>query len=408
MLRTTRSNKLFLKAQSLIPGGANFPELGFRAVGRPPLFVKKASAAYIWDQDGNKFVDYVGSRGSMILGHANPGILKAVRTAARSGTSFGAPTQLELRLAEFITKVIPSVEMVRIVNSGAEAMMGAFRLARTFTRRENIIAFEGCGQQFDADDGSADDTMKARFNDLESVRELLRQHPGQVAAIAVEPVATAMGCIPPLPGFLQGIRTLCDEHGSLLIFDEGVTGFRVAMGGGQELYGVRPDLTTLGMILGGGLPLGACGGRKDVMMQISPAGSFNREGSPSGNPLAMAAGYQMLRILASNKLIYKRLEQHATWLEEGMRDILGRAGIGHTFNRVGSMFTLFFTKSPVIDHATAATTDSQRFSRYFNAMLESGVYLPPSQLETAFLSTAHTERIIDTTLRAAARAVRRL
>ncbi len=426
MIRSTKSTKLFLRAQAVIPGGVNSPVRAFKSVGRTPLFIRKASAAYIWDRDGNKFVDYVGSWGPMILGHANPGILRAIREAARTGTSFGAPTELEVRLAEIITRIMPSIEMVRMVNSGTEATMSAVRLARAFTGREKIIKFEGCyhghGDSFLIKAGSgamtlgvpdspgvpagvAAGTLSAPYNDLAAVRALFAKHPGEIAAVIVEPVVGNMGCVPPADGFLRGLRDECTAHGAVLIFDEVMTGFRVALGGAQQLYGVQPDLTTLGKIIGGGLPVGAYGGRRDIMERVAPAGPMYQAGTLSGNPLAMAAGYQMLRILSGNKLLYKRLEQHAALLEEGLRDNLRRLGLPYVINRVGSMFTLFFTDRPVADLAGAKTSDTAKFSRYFNAMLEQGIYLPPSQFEAAFLSTAHSERIVEKTVRASAKAL---
>jgi len=426
MLRTTKSTKLFLKAQSVIPGGVNSPVRAFKPVGRTPLFIRKASAAYIWDRDGNKFIDYVGSWGPMILGHANPGIVKAVREAAKSGTSFGAPTELEVKMAELITRIVPSVEMVRMVSSGTEATMSAIRLARAFTKRDKIVKFEGCyhgpEDSFLRKAGSGAMTMgipdspgvpasvvthtlTASFNSLASVQALFDQHRGEVAAVIVEPVVGSMGCVPPASGFLRGLRDLCTQYGALLIFDEVMTGFRVSLGGAQELYGIRPDLTTLGRIIGGGLPVGAYGGRRNIMEMVAPSGVMYQVGTLAGNPLAMAAGYQMLRILSGNKLLYKRLEQHSAYLEEGLRDNLRRLGLPYVVNRVGSMFTLFFSTQPVTDYASAKTSDTAKFSRYFNAMLELGVYLPPSQFEAAFLSTAHTERIIEKTIRANYRAL---
>ena len=426
MLRTTKSTKLFLKAQSVIPGGVNSPVRAFKPVGRTPLFIRKASAAYIWDRDGNKFIDYVGSWGPMILGHANPGIVKAVREAAKSGTSFGAPTELEVKMAELITRIVPSVEMVRMVSSGTEATMSAIRLARAFTKRDKIVKFEGCyhgpEDSFLSKAGSGAMTMgipdspgvpasvvthtlTASFNSLASVQALFDQHRGEVAAVIVEPVVGSMGCVPPASGFLRGLRDLCTQYGALLIFDEVMTGFRVSLGGAQELYGIRPDLTTLGRIIGGGLPVGAYGGRRNIMEMVAPSGVMYQVGTLAGNPLAMAAGYQMLRILSGNKLLYKRLEQHSAYLEEGLRDNLRRLGLPYVVNRVGSMFTLFFSTQPVTDYASAKTSDTAKFSRYFNAMLELGVYLPPSQFEAAFLSTAHTERIIERTVKASYRAL---
>ena len=421
ILRTVKSNKLFTKAQTILPGGVNSPVRAFKAVGRSPLFIKKASAAYLWDEDHNKYIDYVGSWGPMILGHANPAIVKAVRTAARSGTSFGAPTRMEVKLAELIVKSVPSIEMVRMVNSGTEATMSALRLARAFTGKDKIIKFEGCyhghadaflikagsgAMTFGVPDSPgvpasvAADTLTAAYNDLQSVKALFEKNASQIAAVIVEPVAGNMGCIPPQPGFLQGLRTLCTEQKALLIFDEVMTGFRVSLGGAQELYNVTPDLTTLGKIIGGGLPVGAYGGKREIMGLISPAGPVYQAGTLSGNPIAMAAGFQMLKILYSNTMIYKRLEQCSAQLEEGIRENLRRLGLAYSVNRVGSMFTLFFTEKKIVDYNTAKKADTEKFGKYFNSMLEQGFYLPPSQFEAAFISTAHTEQIIKKTIAA--------
>jgi glutamate-1-semialdehyde 2,1-aminomutase len=429
MRRTRKSIKLFHRAQSLIPGGVNSPVRAFKSVGRSPLFIKKASAAYIWDVDGNKFIDYVGSWGPMILGHANPGILRAIRMASKLGTSYGAPTELEVRMAELITRLVPSIEMVRMVNSGTEATMSAIRLARAYTRRSKIIKFEGCyhghGDAFLIRAGSgamtlgvpdspgvpagvAGDTLTASFNDIESVRQVMGAHTNEIAAVIVEPIVGNMGCVPPESGFLTTLRELCSSNGILLIFDEVMTGFRVALGGAQELYNIRPDLTTLGKIIGGGLPVGAYGGRRDIMQMVAPAGPMYQAGTLSGNPLAMAAGFQMLRILSSNKLLYKQLDGNAALLEEGIREECSKAAIPFSFNRVGSMFTLFFTDSAVMDYPSAKRSNTERFSRFFNAMLEEGIYLPPSQFEAAFISTAHTPRVIDRTIKAVRNALRYL
>lgn len=425
-LRTPKSQKLFLKALKSIPGGVNSPVRAFRAVGRNPLFLKKASGAYVWDEDRNKFIDYVGSWGPMILGHANPAIIKEVRKAATSGTSFGAPTKREVQLAELILKLVPSIEMVRFVNSGTEATMSALRLARAYTGKTKIIKFEGCyhghADAFLVKAGSgaltlgipdsagvpssvASETLTARYNDIDSVRQLFEQFPESIAAVIVEPVAGNMGCVLPQQNFLQELRTLCNIHRALLIFDEVMTGFRVAPGGAQQLYGVQPDLTTLGKIIGGGLPVGAYGGKRNIMELVAPSGPMYQAGTLSGNPLAMAAGYQMLRILSSNKMIYRQLEQRGKTLEEGIKEILRSAGIAHTINRLGSMFTVFFTDSPVVDYEGAKRSDTAMFQRFFNAMLENGIYFPPSQFEAAFLSTAHTEEVIEKTLKALRRAV---
>jgi glutamate-1-semialdehyde 2,1-aminomutase len=425
--KLTKSNKLFAKAQAIIPGGVNSPVRAFKAVGRTPIFIKRASAAFVWDEDRNKYIDYVGSWGPMILGHTNPAITKAIREASKRGTSFGAPTGLEIKMAELITKLVPSIEMVRMVNSGTEATMSAIRLARAYTGKDMIIKFEGCyhghGDSFLIKAGSgamtlgvpdspgipstiAMNTVTARFNDLTSVRTAMERNKNQIAAIIVEPVAGNMGCVPPMDGFLQGLRSLCNEFKALLIFDEVMTGFRVALGGAQALYGVRPDLTTLGKIIGGGLPVGAFGGKKEIMQMVAPAGPMYQAGTLSGNPLAMAAGLTMLRILHANKMIYKQLEQRSAQLEEGIRCNLNKLGLEHSFNRVGSMCTLFFTSKPVTDYDSAKTSDTAKFSTYFNSMLEQGIYLPPSQFEAAFISTAHSEKIIEKTIKANYKALR--
>ncbi|RPI00956.1 MAG: glutamate-1-semialdehyde-2,1-aminomutase [Ignavibacteriae bacterium] len=427
--KTAKSNKLFTKAQTVIPGGVNSPVRAFTAVKRTPPFIKRASAAYIWDEDRNKYIDYVGSWGPMILGHSNPAILKAVREAVKRGTSFGAPTKLEVKMAELITKLVPSIELVRMVNSGTEATMSAIRLARAFTGREKIVKFDGCyhghADTFLIKAGSgamtlgvpdspgipamtAVNTLTARYNDLSSVRKVFEENKDQIAAVIVEPIAGNMGCVPPAEGFLQGLRLLCDEYNALLIFDEVMTGFRVALGGAQALYGVQPDLTTLGKIIGGGLPVGAYGGKKEIMQMVSPAGPMYQAGTLSGNPLAMAAGFTMLRILLANKMIYKHLEQRSAQLEDGLKENLQKLGLGYTFNRVGSMFTLFFTSKPVTDYESAVTSDTAKFSAYFNAMLEQRIYLPPSQFESVFISTAHTERIIEKTIKAQYKALQKI
>jgi len=427
--KTTKSNKLFAKAQNIIPGGVNSPVRAFTSVGRTPVFIKRASAAYIWDEDRNKYIDYVGSWGPMLLGHANPAILKAIRDTAKRGTSFGAPTNLEIKVAELITKIVPSIEMVRMVNSGTEATMSAIRLARAFTGKDKILKFEGCyhghGDSFLIKAGSgamtlgvpdssgipattAVNTLTARYNDLASVRTACEENKNQIAAIIVEPVAGNMGCVGPAEGFLKGLRSLCNEFHALLIFDEVMTGFRVAIGGAQELYAIQPDLTTLGKIIGGGLPVGAYGGKKEIMQMVAPAGPMYQAGTLSGNPLAMAAGFTVLRILLANKMIYKQLEQRSSQLEEGLRENLQKLGLGYTLNRIGSMFTLFFTSKSVTDYDSAKTSDTTKYSAYFNAMLEQRMYLPPSQFEAAFISTAHTEKIIEKTIKANYKALQRV
>lgn len=410
-LKTRKSDKLFLKAQNLLPGGVNSPVRAFRSVGRFPLFIKKAKGAYVWDEDGNKYIDYVGSWGPMILGHAQPQIVNSIRRAAKSGTSFGAPTELEVRMAELITSIMPSIEMVRMVNSGTEATMSAIRLARAYTGKEKIIKFEGCyhghGDSFLIKAGSgaltlgvpdspgvpvgiARGTLTARYNDLTSVAKLINENRDEIAAVIVEPVVGNMGCVPPAKGFLEGLRSLTSTHSVLLIFDEVMTGFRVALGGAQELYGIRPDLTTLGKIIGGGLPVGAYGGRREIMQMVAPSGPMYQAGTLSGNPLAMSAGYEMLKKLSRSESVYKQLEKRSAALEDGFRNNLKKTRLNLTLNRIGSMFTLFFTDKPVHDYDSAKTADTDRFARYFNAMLNLGMYLPPSQFEAAFLSASHS------------------
>lgn len=426
--RLTKSNKLFIRAQTVIPGGVNSPVWAFKSVEQMPPFIKRASSAFIWDEDRNKYIDYLGSWGSMILGHSNPSLVKAIREITKRGTSFGAPTSLEVKMAELITKIIPSIEMIRMVNSGTEATLSAIRLARAYTGRDKIIKFEGCyhghadfflikGGTGDINTGIPDsigipaalsgNTLIARYNDLTSVRTILGENKDQVAAVIVEPIAGNMGCVPPADGFLPGLRALCNEFNTLLIFDEIITGFRVALGGAQALYGVRPDLTTLGKIVGGGLPIGAYGGKREIMQLVAPAGPMYQAGTFSGNPLAMSAGLTLLRILHANKMIYKQLEKRSAQLEEGIRDSLGKLGLKYTLNRVGSVWTLFFTSKPVIDYESAKMSDTSKFSKYFKKMLEMGIYLPPSQYETAFVSTAHTEKIIDKTIKACFNALQR-
>jgi glutamate-1-semialdehyde 2,1-aminomutase len=425
-IKTTKSQKLFLRAMRLIPGGVNSPSRAFKAVNRTPIFMKKGSGSFVWDEDRNKYIDYNCSNGSLLLGHANPTIIKAVRKAAASGTSYDACTKLEVQMAKIITKLVPSVEMVRFVNSGTEAAMTAVRLARAFTGRNKIIIFEGCNHGHadaflvnaatennligvPASDGVPDsivaDTLIAQFNNINSVRNFFEKYPDDIAAVIIEPVATSMGCIPPLPGFLESVRTLCTLNHSLLIFDEGTTGFRIDLGSAQGEYNINPDITILGKIIGGGLPIGAYGGKQNIMELMAPSGSVYQAGTFSGNPLSLAAGYQTLRILSTNKMIYKHLEDCAEQLEDGIRDILEQADIPHIINRVGSMFTVFFTDSQVTDYRSALNSDTELYKQFFNALLNEGIYFPPSQLGTAFLSTAHTDAITEKTLRAFRRAV---
>lgn len=427
MFETPRSEQLYQRACKLIPGGVNSPVRAFKSVGRSPIFIKKALGSRLWDEDGHSYIDYVGSWGPMILGHAYGPIVEAVQKAVLDGTSYGAATELEIEMAEQIVKMVPSVDMVRMVNSGTEATMSAIRLARAYTGREKIIKFAGCyhghADSFLIKAGSgaltlgvpdspgvaapvAAGTLTAQFNSSESVQQLLESCEGQVAAVIVEPVVGNMGCIPPKPGFLKALRDLCTKHGAVLIFDEVMTGFRLAPGGAQQLYGIKPDLTTFGKIIGGGLPVGAYGGRKEIMSMVAPLGPMYQAGTLSGNPLAMAAGLVALRTLHEKPEIYKTLEHLSARLEEGLNKIIKQYQLPLTQNRVGSMFTLFFTDKQVEDYDSAVTSDKQRFAVYFNAMLERGIYLAPSQFEAAFMSAAHTENDIDGTLSAAEASLR--
>jgi glutamate-1-semialdehyde 2,1-aminomutase len=418
-LKTVKSDLLFARALELIPGGVNSPVRAFRSVGRSPLFITRAEGARLRDEDGNEYIDYVGSWGPMILGHAHPRVIAALKEAADSGTSFGAPTELEVTMAELITRMVPSVEMVRMVNSGTEATMSAVRLARAYTGREKIIKFEGCyhghADAFLIKAGSgamtmsvpdspgvppavAQLTLTAQFNNLDSVAALLESHPRQVAALIVEPVVGNMGCVPPEGGFLEGLRRLCTEEGTVLIFDEVMTGFRLAPGGAQQHFGVTPDLTTLGKIIGGGLPVGAYGGKRGIMSMVAPAGPVYQAGTLSGNPLAMRAGLETLKILAADPALYDALERKSRRLAEGIARTIDALGLPLTQNRVGSMSTLFFTPRRVLDYAGALGADTKRFGVYFREMLRRGIYIAPSQFEAGFVSLAHTDDDIDRTI----------
>ena len=422
-----RSQALRLRAEKLFPGGVNSPVRAFRAVGGEPPFVERAEGAYLWDADGNRYIDYVGSWGPMILGHAFPSAVEAVREAAGRSASFGASTALEGDLAELVVAAYPSVEKLRFVSSGTEATMSAIRLARAFTGRKYIVKFEGCyhghadGLLVKAGSGVATFgipgsagvpeeavhfTLALPFNDLDAVEAAFAAHPGKIACIIVEPVVGNAGCIPPANGYLEGLRALTGEHGALLIFDEVMTGFRVALGGAQEIYGIRPDLTTLGKIIGGGLPCGAFGGRAEIMDMLAPLGPVYQAGTLSGNPLAMAAGIATVGYLRKHRAeVYATLERRSAALVEGIAAAAAKAGVALTANRAGAMFTWFFTGDPVTDFATAAQSDTRRFAAFHRAMLEAGVWLPPSQFEAAFLSTAHTEDDILETVEAAAAAL---
>jgi glutamate-1-semialdehyde 2,1-aminomutase len=422
---TGESARWFAAASRVIPGGVNSPVRAFRGVGGEPFFVDHAAGAHLWDVDGRSYLDFVGSWGPLILGHAAKPVVAAVAAAAARGTSYGAPTVLEVQMAEEITRAYPSMEMVRLVSSGTEAAMSAIRVARGATGRELLVKFDGCyhghadSLLVKAGSGAAtlgipDSrgvpaalaglTLTLPFNDLEAVRRLFTERGDGLAAVIVEPIAGNMGVVPPAPGFLAGLREITRRHGALLIFDEVITGFRVAYGGAQELYGVRPDLTCLGKIIGGGLPVGAYGGSRTVMEHVAPLGGVYQAGTLSGNPLAVAAGLAALAALADRRA-YTRLEALGARLERGLRAAADKAGAAVTVNRVGSMLTAFFSGAPVSDYASARRSDTARYGRFFHAMLERGVYLAPSQFEAAFVSLAHTEGDIDAAAAAAADAI---
>jgi glutamate-1-semialdehyde 2,1-aminomutase len=414
----SRSEELFRRAQEIIPGGVNSPVRAYRSVGGHPPFIARGQGSRIFDVDGNEYIDYVCSWGPLLLGHRHPVVLEAVERALAIGTSFGAPTAQEVELAEAICDAVPSIEMVRLVNSGTEATMSAIRVARGFTGRDLVVKFEGCyhghvdSLLVKAGSGMAtlgiadtrgvpkafcDTTIALPFNSEEAAEAAFRAHGDRIAAVIVEPVVGNMGCVPPLPGYLESLRRITAQHGALLIFDEVMTGFRVAFGGAQHLYGIRPDLTTLGKVIGGGLPVGAYGGRKDIMSQVAPSGPIYQAGTLSGNPLAVSAGLATLRHLKAHPEVYDALEARAAALCAGAPE-------GITVNRVGSMFTFFFAAQPVTDYESAKRSDTARFARFFRAMLEQGVYLAPSQFEAAFVSAAHSEEDIRRTLAAARQA----
>ncbi|MCC6857493.1 MAG: glutamate-1-semialdehyde 2,1-aminomutase [Bryobacterales bacterium] len=404
----TKSEQLFSRAQRRIPGGVNSPVRAFRSVGGNPPFIERGDGARIVDADGNQYLDYVGSWGPLLLGHRHPCIIAALERALESGTSFGAPTEREVELAERICEAVPSMEMVRLVNSGTEATMAAIRVARGFTGRSLAVKFEGCyhghvdSLLVKAGSGMAtlgipdtqgvpkafaDTTIALPFNSAEAIEQAFRAHADEIAAVIVEPVVGNMGCVPPAPGFLTLLRETTERHGALLIFDEVMTGFRLAYGGAQQLFGIRPDLTTLGKVIGGGLPVGAYGGRADIMKKVAPLGPVYQAGTLSGNPLAVSAGLAMLDYLREHPEVYGELER------KGMR-LAATAPPGTTVNRAGSMFTFFFADQPVTDYESAKRSDATRFARFHRAMLDQGIYLPPSQFEAAFISAAHSEEDI--------------
>lgn len=425
----SRSEALFAEAQKYIPGGVNSPVRAFKGVSGTPIFFKRAKGAYLYDEDDRRYVDYVGSWGPMITGHGDERVLAALRDQLEQGTGFGAPTEVETAMARKVCELMPSIDLVRMVNSGTEATMSAIRLARGYTRRDTIVKFEGCyhghvdSLLVKAGSGAltlgvpnspgipaslAEHTLTVRFNDIDSVREVFRERGDEIAAVIVEPVAGNMNCIPPVAGFLEGLREVCDRHGSVLIFDEVMSGFRVALGGAQERYGVTPDLTALGKIIGGGLPVGAFGGKREIMEQLSPLGPVYQAGTLSGNPLAMRAGLTLLEAI-SEPGFYDRLTTNAEALMAGLRQAADKTGIPMTLQGVGGMFGIFFTdKSSVAHFEDVMACDTERFGKFFHGMREAGFYLAPSAFEASFISSAHTDEDIEATIAAAERVLKTL
>ena len=427
-MQRTKSEALFTEAQKYIPGGVNSPVRSFRSVGGTPPFIARGQSARVWDVDGNEYIDYLGSWGPLVLGHSHPAVVEAIKKSAESGTSFGAPVEQEVELAKIICDQLPSVESVRLVSSGTEACMSAIRLARAFTNRDKIIKFAGCyhghadGLLVKAGSGAlthgiptsagvpesyASETLVAEYNNIESVDKFFTANPRSIAAVIIEPVAGNMGVIPPSPGFLEGLRRITKNNGALLIFDEVITGFRVGPSGAQGLFGITPDITTMGKIIGGGLPVGAYGGRKDIMEMVAPLGAMYQAGTLSGNPLAVSAGIATLTELQKPG-VFKKLEEMAERLTEGLTKAFQAAEIPSSINRVGSMFTGFFNDGPVTTLEDAEGSDTEMYGRYFHVMQENGVYIAPSQFEAGFVSTAHTEADIDATVTKASEALRTL
>jgi len=416
-----RSSQLFAEAEKVIPGGVNSPVRAFKAVGGTPIFVKSAKGAYLYDEDGNRLIDYINSWGPMVLGHAFEPVVNAVIERARLGTSFGMPTALETEIAALAVSMVPNIDKIRFVNSGTEACMSAIRLARGYTKKDKIIKFAGCyhghSDSFLIQAGSgavtfgtpnspgvtagtAKDTLLARYNDLENVAALVRANKDEIAAIIIEPVAGNMGCIPPADGFLAGLRQLCTNNGILLIFDEVMTGFRLAKGGVQELYNIKADIVTFGKVIGGGLPVGAFAAKSEIMDYLAPLGPVYQAGTLSGNPIAMAAGLAMLKALNQDPAVFERLEEKTAYLEKGIRQVLDEESIDFTINRIGSMISVHFDASPVIDFQTAAKGDNEKFRKFFHGLLKEGVYIAPSAYETWFITDALTYEDLDFTINA--------
>ena len=416
-----RSSQLFAEAEKVIPGGVNSPVRAFKAVGGTPIFVKRAQGAYLYDEDGNRLIDYINSWGPMILGHAYEPVVEAVTERAKLGTSFGMPTELETKIAALAVSMVPNIDKIRFVNSGTEACMSAIRLARGFTKRDKIIKFAGCYHGHSdsfliaagsglstfgvpnspgVTEGTAKDTLLARYNDLENVSALIAANPNEIAASIVEPVAGNMGCVPPLKGFLEGLRELCSANGILLIFDEVMTGFRLAAGGVQELFGIQADIVCFGKVIGGGLPVGAFAAREEIMNYLAPLGPVYQAGTLSGNPLAMAAGLAMLESLNNDRTVFQRLEDKTSYLEAGIRKVLTANGVVFTINRVGSMISVHFDAEPVVDFQTAAKGDNATFKKFFHGLLQEGIYIAPSAYETWFITDALTYEDLDVTIQA--------
>jgi glutamate-1-semialdehyde 2,1-aminomutase len=414
-----RSSQLFADAEKVIPGGVNSPVRAFKGVGGTPIFVKSAKGAYLYDEDGNKLIDYINSWGPMILGHAHQPVVDAITERAQLGTSFGMPTELETKIAELAISMVPNIDKIRFVNSGTEACMSAIRLARGFTKRDKIIKFAGCyhghsdsfliqagsgASTFGTPNspgvtqGTAKDTLLANYNDIQSVKALFEANKDEIAAIIVEPVAGNMGCVPPINGFLEDLRELCTDNGTLLIFDEVMTGFRLAKGGVQELFNVKADIVCFGKVIGGGLPVGAFAARNEIMNYLAPIGPVYQAGTLSGNPLAMAAGLSMLEALNSDEEVFARLEEKTAYLEKGIADVLTQNNITFTINRVGSMISVHFDAAPVVDFQTAKNGDNETFKKFFHGLLEHGVYIAPSAYETWFITDALTYEDLDFTI----------